>query len=142
MLFRSRGHNEHGIGTWSDDALRSELRSLPFTNSIEYSIDSVHRSAALQSIANDPVRAFTRGIDKSLSLLLLDRRDERSFHPVYLLQTLVFLVLCAWGFIAFHRKKYSIPSEQRAYIIASLLTAAVFFCLPRYQTMFRIALLP
>jgi hypothetical protein len=137
-----RGHNPHAVGTWSDDVLRSQLRALRFDHDIECRIDSVHRAAALQVIAGNPVLATTRAADKTLSLLTIDRLDPRSMHPVYLLQSIVFLLLSASGYVLLRRTGHTTSAVLRTYVLCSLVTTAVFFCLPRYQTMLRIAFVP
>ncbi|MFM8473671.1 MAG: hypothetical protein ACKOBV_09155 [Candidatus Kapaibacterium sp.] len=137
-----RGHNPHEVGTWSDESLRAQLRALPFDKSIECRIDSVHRVAAWTTIAQDPVRALTRASDKVFSLLTIDRLDARSMHPVYLLQSIVFLLLSAAGYVLMRRSGHAPPTVIRTYVICTIITTAVFFCLPRYQTMLRIAFVP
>lgn len=137
-----RGHNPHSIGTWSDDSLRAQLRALPFDAQIECRIDSVHREAALDAIAMNPAREAALTADKVLSLLTIDRRDPRSMHPVYLLQSVVFLIATAAGFVYMRRERIALPVVARVFILCSVFTAAVFFCLPRYQSMLRIAFVP
>ncbi|MFM2133821.1 MAG: hypothetical protein RL156_1102 [Bacteroidota bacterium] len=137
-----RGHNPHSIGTWSDDSLRSQLRALPFDAQIECRIDSVHRAAALDAVSRNPAREAALTVDKVLSLLTIDRRDPRSMHPVYLLQSVLFLIVAAAGFVYMRRERIALPVVAQVFILCSVFTAAVFFCLPRYQTMLRIAFVP
>ncbi|MFM8471991.1 MAG: hypothetical protein ACKOBV_00545, partial [Candidatus Kapaibacterium sp.] len=44
--------------------------------------------------------------------------------------------------VLMRRSGHTTPAVIRTYVICTVITTAVFFCLPRYQTMLRIAFVP
>ncbi len=137
-----RGHNPYALGTWSDQRIDSALQQLPFTNTIELRIDSLYKAEAMATIEAQPARELQLSALKVLQLFTVEMSDQRSWYAAYWIPSILIGLGGLGGFLLRRRLRLRLGSEISLFIFSSTLSTVLFFCLPRYQTMLRIALIP
>ncbi len=135
-----RGHNPEGIGSWGEESVQQEVAALEPGNDFEVRMQRVYLGHAISHIEAEPLSAFANGFVKLFHLWLLNPNDERSEHPMYLYPWLFVLLLALVGF--WKSRSWEKFRHVYLFLICSSAVAFVFFALPRYQTLMKIAVLP
>ncbi len=136
-----RGNNELGIGAWGDAQTANEITRLPRNDNFEVFSNRMYLKHAEKFIKDHPAAVLSGWLQKASDLWLVNVHDPtgRSANLVQDLFSLILFVLFVVGL----RKSWS-GRHLYSYLFLGCwtLTAMVFFVLPRYQTMMRIAVLP
>jgi 4-amino-4-deoxy-L-arabinose transferase-like glycosyltransferase len=135
-----RGNNAEGLGSWGNDITNKEIIDIKRDNKFELNLNRVYLTNSLRYIKNNPGPAVRDMFVKIYHLWVIDTSDNRSYLWTYILPSIFILILFIFGFI----KSYSWERYRYAYLflIYSTIIAAVFFTLPRYQTMMKILIIP
>jgi hypothetical protein len=135
-----RGNNAERLGSWGNDITNKEIIDIKRDNKFELNLNRVYLTNALRYIKNNPGPAVRDMFVKIYHLWVIDTFDNRSYLWTYILPSIFILILFIFGFI----KSYSWESYRYVYLflIYSTIIAAVFFTLPRYQTMMKILIIP
>jgi len=135
-----RGHNPYGVGVWADEEIGEKLKKLKDDRNFEQKMNKTLFSFGLKSIEENPVRDLVLSLEKIVQLWFYNYNDSRTNHPLYLIPWFLMLVFTIFGFYNFF------SWEKHKYVILFLIyftfITFIFFALPRYQTMMKIALLP
>jgi 4-amino-4-deoxy-L-arabinose transferase-like glycosyltransferase len=135
-----RGNNAEGLGSWGNDLTNKEIIDIKRDNRFEINLNRVYLDNALIYIENNPGPAIRDMYVKIYHLWVIDTSDNRSYLWTYIIPSIFILVFFILGFL----KSYSWESYRYVYLffISSTIIAAVFFTLPRYQTMMKILIIP
>ncbi len=136
------GHNPDAILDRGDSALRYQINHLPNTSRLELQIDSIYKAKAWQTIRQEPARQAWLSVLKFFHLWIGNMGDPRARHPLALIPWLCSLILGFYGW--WHLRKSSHPYNAPLYLWLAQYTfsSVLFFAIPRYQTMMKIAFLP
>jgi 4-amino-4-deoxy-L-arabinose transferase-like glycosyltransferase len=135
-----RGHNDLQLGTFADDAIIQGIRDLPPGSKFEPEMSRLYFRRAYEYIAADPAQELANAPAKLLQLWFRDANDPRSTSILYLVPWLIILASVVLGISRItSRRRHSILF---LYLVCATAVAVVFFVLPRYQTMMKVALLP
>lgn len=135
-----RGHNPYEPDCWGDDKLYSELNKYKDSSNFELYMSKVFYDFAFAAIRENPVRELRFTFEKLYNLWIVNPKYPRANHVLYLVPWLVILPLSLFGLW-----KSRSPEKYKyfyMFFIYSSLLAILFFALPRYQTMMKIALVP
>jgi hypothetical protein len=83
---------------------------------------------------------MSNGGAKLVDLWFVNERDNRSSHPLHIIPWMCILAFFVVGVVAagsWRRQKY-----VYLFLLCSSIVCIVFFALPRYQTMMKIATIP
>ncbi len=136
-----RGNNAEGIGTWGwEKNVYNNTNSLMQDSLFELRFSGAYKKKALEFISLNPKKVLQNAAKKMGHLWLLQPNDPRSLHIAYWLP---------WAFILlgfFYGLFRSKPRHQLyplyLFLISCSITCIIFFALPRYQTLMKIAVLP
>lgn len=138
-----KGHNPAGIYIGRLDEypeFRKIIETMRGSPRLEVELSKSLQAAAIKEIRNQPGREFASSLTKIYHLWLYFPSDQRSGNPAYLYPWFLLLFFSCIG-LWVHcspRKYYFIY----LFLFYHSLVAVVFFVLPRYQTLMKIALLP
>jgi 4-amino-4-deoxy-L-arabinose transferase-like glycosyltransferase len=135
-----RGNNAEGLGSWGNEITNKEIIDIKRDNKFELNLNKVYLTNALSYIKNNPGSATRDMFVKIYHLWVIDTSDNRSYLWTYVIPSFFILILFIYGLI----KSYSWNRHMYVYLffIYSTIIAAVFFTLPRYQTMMKILIVP
>ncbi len=137
-----RGHNPYALGTWSDARIDDAVQQLPFDRQIELRLDSLYKAEAMQAISGRASQELEGTVLKLVQLYVYDSNDARSGNALYWIPSVLIGVSALIGLFFIRGLRPRFGRETLLYIAVSSLTTMMFFCLPRYQSMLRIMLLP
>jgi hypothetical protein len=135
-----RGHNPEAIGDWGSIEFVREIRDKSTGDNFEIVYNDSYFKKAMESVNADYSIEVKNIFIKVFNLFIINPDDARSFNPVYLISSLSMLLLALMGIIktfSFEKYKY-----MYLFIFYSILIASIFFAIPRYQTMMKIAIIP
>lgn len=133
-----RGNNADQIGAWGNPATNERVKSLARTERFELELNALFYDAAVEYIGTHPLAVAKDIPVKLFDLWIFDRHSERNnwYYTVY---SVLFSVLF---FIGLFRSASVRHVHVYIFFMYFSLVVALFFCLPRYQTMMRIAMVP
>jgi 4-amino-4-deoxy-L-arabinose transferase-like glycosyltransferase len=135
-----RGHNPYEIGAWGDDTISNELKAFQSEKGFEIKMDSIYYSHAIKSITTESGKEFIIPFIKLFHLWLLNPGDERTKSSIYYIPWFIILLFSITGLLkTFRWERYK---YIYIFLIYSTVVSLIFFALPRYQTMMKIALVP
>lgn len=135
-----RGHNEIGIGAWGDATTNEWLAAAPRGIQFEVEQSKMFFSRGLDFALAHPLEEVKNSLTKIVHLWFINPNDERTSHALYIIPWLLMLVAAVVGFL-----RHALWRTQKVvllFLAYSTLVAILFFALPRYQTMMKIALVP
>jgi hypothetical protein len=135
-----RGHNPVGIGNWTDARVQAEVRGLKGDTGFEPAMSDLYMRHAFSAMADNGWREISLSAQKLLRFWILDIGEARSLHPLYMLLWLPVLFAAIGGLGAAWSWRLHWP--EFLFLAASSAIVVLFFPLPRYQTMMKVALLP
>jgi 4-amino-4-deoxy-L-arabinose transferase-like glycosyltransferase len=135
-----RGHNPYGIGVWADDSLIAQIRSVRNEEDFEVKMNDIYLENAFTSIKENPDKEIVYPFIKLYNLWIINTSDKRTFNIMYLIPWYVFLLFSVYGL--FKSGSWNVHKFSYLYFIFFSVVAIIFFALPRYQTMMKIALVP
>lgn len=135
-----RGHNASGIGAWADSVVSAQVNALGPSPRYEIERQEVYLKRVAVFLREHPLAEPGLAARKMVALWLTEGNQPRAWHPLYLIPWIVMLVLSGWGVRVSGRLRTHMPTWM--FLLYSTLLAVLFFVLPRYQTMMKIALVP
>lgn len=135
-----RGHNPYAIGQFSDKNIEEQRFKLKDDSNLELRMNDFLISITTDYIFSHPVKEFKYPFEKIFNLWLYNPDDPRTAHILYLFPWFALLILFILSLIK------NLNWKNQKYILLFLIyfhiVVVIFFCLPRYQTMMKIALIP
>jgi 4-amino-4-deoxy-L-arabinose transferase-like glycosyltransferase len=135
-----RGHNPYAAGAWADEKVVEELKEYKDNPDFELNLNRILLNSGINHIKEHPISDFILSFEKIIHLWIFNYDQSRAYHPLYLypwLLMLVFIITGMYKFFNWEKQKYII-----LFLIYFTLITFIFFSLPRYQTMMKIALIP
>ncbi len=135
-----RGNNNIGIGDWGTDAINEKILQKSRTVPFEIAQNDVYWNEGNEFIRANPQQAITNDLQKIWDLWFFSLKENRA---AYFWQIFVSVFLCLTFFVGI----FSISGKSRykieyGYFITSTIVSALFFALPRYQTMLHTVMVP
>lgn len=135
-----RGHNQYQLGEWRNIQSQNIEKMMIQHDDYEIRVNDEYFQKALEFIEEQPVKVIINSIVKIFQLWIIDPKGKLTLHPLYLIPWLIVLLFALNGIIKnFHWRKYWVIYM---FLISTTAIAIIFFVIPRYQTMFKITLLP
>lgn len=135
-----RGHNPYDIGEWGDDSLFAQIRSVRNEEDFEVKMNDIYLESAFTSIKENPDKEIVYLFIKLYNLWIINVSDNRTFNIFYLIPWVVLLLFSVYGL--FKSGSWDVHKFSYLYFIFFSIVVIIFFALPRYQTMMKIALVP
>ncbi|MCC6396699.1 MAG: glycosyltransferase family 39 protein [Bacteroidetes bacterium] len=135
-----RGHNDDEHGAWTDSVVEARKRAIPLDAHYEPGVDRILRERVGEIVMGDPGAEVARTAEKLLYLWLFNPSQDRAINLFYLLPWLLMLGLTAYGIAVTGPPARHVPTFL--FLAYSTALAVLFFVLPRYQTMMKVALIP
>lgn len=135
-----RGHNPYEPGVWGDEEIMKEIKKYRGEFRFEWYYNNIYYEAAFEAIEEQPLKQIEYAASNLYKLILIDFNDAKSTHPLNAIPWILLLIAAAYGmYKTFSFKKYDM---LYIFILYSAAMVIIFFYLPRYQTMMKIALIP
>jgi len=135
-----RGHNSVAIGDWGSQNYINDISKNVEGNNFEILFTKYYFQRGFESFSSNMSNELVYPFIKLFNLFIINQFDDRSYNLLYLIPTILIFLLAIIGII----KSFSIIKYKFIYIfiLQSSIIAVMFFALPRYQTMMKIALIP
>jgi 4-amino-4-deoxy-L-arabinose transferase-like glycosyltransferase len=135
-----RGHNPYFIVAWGDETIDRQLKKYQNDKLFEIKMNEIYVSHAFNTIKAQPAKELLNSFVKIFHLWIFNPRDSRTRNLLYVIPWFIVLGLFIFG----AAKTCSWQGHYYTYLflIFTTVIAVVFFVLPRYQTMMKIALIP
>jgi 4-amino-4-deoxy-L-arabinose transferase-like glycosyltransferase len=135
-----RGHNPYSIGVWADQAIADELLQYKNDPNFELRMNELYINKALENLIHNPPKELEYIFIKLYHLWVFNPNDERTGYYIYII--LWFLLITF--FVISIRNTFNWQNQKYLYLFLLYfhLIVILFFCLPRYQTMMKIGLVP
>ncbi len=135
-----RGHNPYQPGIWADEKIADSLNKLAVHKDYEIKMNDFYFAQALNSIKENPLHGLKTTFVKLYHLWFINPNDNRSLNLLYLIPWIFMIMLFIYGMV-------KIPNKDNLnyifiFLVYHSIISIIFFSLPRYQTMMKIALLP
>lgn len=135
-----RGHNPFQLGDWRDKYTQEKVKKLIKYDDYEVKVNEMYLEESIRFIKEQPLKVITNSFIKIFQLWIFDPKGKLNLHPFYLIPWLFILILALKGIVkTFDWNKFG---TIYFYLISTTTIAILFFVIPRYQTMFKIILLP
>lgn len=135
-----RGNNPVKIGNWGEDYFIQELKGITNPGNFEIIYNKYYTEKAAMYIWNNPLIFLKSAFIKVFHLLIMNPDDARTKSLFYLIPSLFVVILSVLGIIKFF--DFTKYKYIYLFILSSILISVIFFALPRYQIMMKIALIP
>jgi len=135
-----RGNNSSDVGWWGEEIMVEKVKELPRDNSFEIHMNQLYLNRAINYINENPVRFILNGFRKQFELWVFNLSDTRAKILIYLIPTISIFSLFIIGII----KTFNVSKYKYFYMffLQATILSAIFFSLPRYQTMMKVLMLP
>ncbi len=133
-----RGNNEDEIGAWGNSMTNEQAQTLPRNELFEIGYNSIFLDSAIDYITANPITVAQSVPVKLFDLWIFNRHSERN-NWYYNIYSLLFSTLFFIGLI---RSATTKQTFLYLFFVYFSVVVSVFFCLPRYQTMMRIGMIP
>lgn len=135
-----RGNNSSDVGWWGEEIMIEKVKELPRDKTFEIHMNQIYLNRAINYIKGNPIRFVSNGIRKQFELWVFNLTDTRAKLLIYLIPTISIFCLFIIGIIrTFNLSKYK---YFYLFFLQATILSAIFFSLPRYQTMMKILMLP
>lgn len=135
-----RGNNVSDVGWWGEEIMVEKVKELPRDKSFEIHMNRLYLNRAINYIKDNPVRFVANGFRKQFELWVFNLSDTRAKLLIYLIPTISIFCLFIIGIIrTFNVSKYK---YFYMFFLQATILSAIFFSLPRYQTMMKVLMLP
>ena len=135
-----RGHNEVKLGAWGDETTIKQVAEIVSGPKYELDLNRVYFNRALQFISAHPGAEVLNSVKKAGQFWLFNPDEERALTPWYLFPWIILLAAGLAGAIVGGSWRHH--SITLLFLVYSTVVVLVFFALPRYQTMMKIAIVP
>lgn len=135
-----RGHNPYGLGVWADKEITDELLRFKDDPEFEIKMNKFYINRGIENIVNFPLKELEYALVKIFHLWIFNPQDGRTSSVFYNVPWIVLLITFLIGIqksFSWQKQKYIL-----LFLIYFFLVVLLFFCLSRYQTMMKIALIP
>jgi hypothetical protein len=136
-----RGHNADEYGAWTNESIEREIARLPVERDYELRMNDIYVRYATEHMRSHPGDEILSLGKKMAYLWILNPLEPRSRSPFYVVPWAGMLVLVILG-VRTCRRQLKVHMPLALFLLSSTLVALVFFVLPRYQTMMKVALVP
>lgn len=135
-----RGNNSSDVGWWGEEIMVEKVKELPRDKSFEIHMNHLYLNRAINYIKENPIRFVSNGFRKQFEFWVFNLSDTRSKLLIYLIPTITIVSLFIIGFI----RTFDMPKYKYFYLffLQATILSAIFFSLPRYQTMMKVLMLP
>ena len=135
-----RGHNPYDIGVWADQEIVNNLLKYKDDPNFELRMNELYSNKGFENIIKNPSMEFGYVFTKLFHLWIYNPQDERTKSIFYLGPWLILIIL----FLMSLNNSFSWRGQKYIYffLIYFNLLVIFFFCLPRYQTMMKLAIIP
>jgi len=135
-----RGNNSSDVGWWGEEIMIEKVKELPRDRSFEIHMNQLYLNRAINYTKDNPVRFISNGFRKQFELWVFNLSDTRAKILIYLIPTISIFGLFIIGIIrTFNVSKYK---YFYMFFLQTTILSAIFFSLPRYQTMMKVLILP
>lgn len=133
-----RGNNEDEIGAWGNATTNEQVKTLTRNEQFEIEYNAMFLKSTIDYITANPITVAQSIPVKLFDLWIFNRHSERN-NWYYNIYSLLFSALFFIGVI-----RSATPKHIFLYLffVYFSVVVSVFFCLPRYQTMMRIGMIP
>lgn len=135
-----RGHNPYDIGVWADQEIVNNLLKYKDDPNFELRMNELYSNKGFENIIKNPSMELGYVFTKLFHLWIYNPQDERTKSIFYLGPWLILIIL----FLMSLNNSFSWRGQKYIYffLIYFNLLVIFFFCLPRYQTMMKLAIIP
>ena len=135
-----RGNNASDIGWWGEEIMIEKIKELPRDKSFEVHLNHLYFTRAINYITENPLKFVSNSFRKQFELWVFNLNDPRSSLLIYLIPTIIILVFFILGIL----KNINFSKFNLFYLffLQAIIISAIFFALPRYQTMMKVLMLP
>jgi 4-amino-4-deoxy-L-arabinose transferase-like glycosyltransferase len=135
-----RGHNPYDIGVWADQEIVNNLLKYKDDPNFELRLNELYSNKGFENIIKNPSMELGYVFTKLFHLWIYNPQDERTKSIFYLGPWLILIIL----FLMSLNSSFSWRGQKYIYffLIYFNLLVIFFFCLPRYQTMMKLAIIP
>lgn len=135
-----RGHNPYGVGVWADQEIVNNLLKYKDDPNFELRMNELYSNKGFENIIKNPSMELGYVFTKLFHLWIFNPQDERTKSIFYIGPWLILVIL----FLMSLNNSFSWRGQKYLYffLIYFNLVVILFFCLPRYQTMMKIAVIP
>ncbi|MDR3667486.1 MAG: hypothetical protein P4L35_11645 [Ignavibacteriaceae bacterium] len=134
-----RGHNDHFVGYWGDETFDKSLSHFQKPD-YEYETNRFYQNKAINFISNNPGDEISLSFQKLFQLWVYNMDDKRTENLFYKIPSILILALFLLGL--FHSYSYDRYKYFYLFFVFFSIVSVVFFALPRYQTMLKVAMIP
>ncbi|MBK7228439.1 MAG: glycosyltransferase family 39 protein [Ignavibacteriales bacterium] len=135
-----RGNNSSDVGWWGEEIMIEKVKELPRDKSFEIHLNQLYLNRAINYIKENPIRFVSNGFRKQFELWFFNLSDTRAKLLIYLIPAISIFCLFIIGIIrTFNVSKYK---YFYLFFLQATILSAIFFSLPRYQTMMKVLMLP
>ena len=134
-----RGHNEHFVGYWGDESFDKSLAQFQRPG-YEIDANNFYKEKAISFISSHPKDEIIYSFQKLFHLWVFNNDDQRTGSIYYKLPAL--LILFAFLLGVFYSFSISRFKYFYLFFVFFSIISVVFFALPRYQTMLKVAIIP
>ena len=135
-----RGNNSSDVGWWGEEIMIEKVKELPRDKSFEIHLNQLYLNRAINYIKENPIRFVSNGFRKQFELWFFYLSDTRAKLLIYLIPAISIFCLFIIGIIrTFNVSKYK---YFYLFFLQATILSAIFFSLPRYQTMMKVLMLP
>jgi len=135
-----RGNNTSDVGWWGEEIMIEKIKKLPRDSSFEVHLNQMYLDRAINYIKENPLIFITNGFRKQFELWVFNLNDPRSRFFIYLIPTIIILVFFILGILK--SISFSKLNLFLLFFLQATIVSAIFFALPRYQTMMKVLMLP
>ena len=136
-----RGNNQYEPGSWGDENIEQKRTNLQNHENFETDMNQMYFEESFKIIENEPLIIISHIPVKIFNLLIFNPYDLRTKNVFYIIP---WIVMILFGFFGIYKNKDKILLHNFIYLffLYHIITAVIFFALPRYQTMMKIAVIP
>lgn len=135
-----RGNNVSDVGGWGEKIMEERITQISRNNQFEVLMNKEYLDHAIKYIIDRPLVFLGNSFRKIFELWGFSLNDIRATNPFYLIPWLTLLSFFVVGIL------YGYNWQQQKYIHFVFgyftLISAIFFALPRYQSMMKVLVLP
>jgi len=135
-----RGHNPYAIGVWADEEIVEKLIQFKADPNFEFQMNELYLQKGFENIIKDPFQELKYVFTKLFHLWIFNPQDKRTTSIYYIVPWFVILGLL----IISLNNSNNWPGRNYLYLFLLYfhIVVILFFCLPRYQTMMKIMIIP
>lgn len=135
-----RGHNPYFVGEWGDTKIDRQLVHLGNRKDFEVLASKIYFQKGFDNFFNNPNQEAIRVPQKLVHLWLMNVQYLRINTFFYWLPWLIILI--SFVIVLYKKQLPKNLAPTYLFLLSTTLASIIFFALPRYQTMMKIAMIP